>query len=138
MIKTSKLMLGDLVRLNGQIVKVVSLYKNHKGSGGEIIVDSDLKIFNSLVRDEDIEPIPLTEEILLKNGFRKTGSFIELVEYALNDVDTEICVFYNIESNTPYFYAEIANVEVELKDVHHLQHLLRLCGSNELADNLKI
>lgn len=139
MIKTSELMLGDLVLLaDRQIAKVVSLYKNHKGSGGEIIVESDLKIFNSLVRDEDINPIPLTEEILLKNGFRITGSFIELVEYAWNDVNDEICIFYNRESNDPYFYVEIANVEVKIRYLHELQHLLRMCGFNKLADNLKI
>lgn len=85
-----------------------------------------------------VNPIPLTEEILLKTGFRITGSFIELVEYALNDVDTEICVFYNRESKSPYFYAEIANVAVEIKYFHQLQHLLRLCGMREIADNLKI
>lgn len=138
MIKTNELMLGDLVRLtDGQIAKVVSLYKNHKGSGGEIIVDSDLKIFNFLVRDEDIEPIPFTEETLLKNGFRIIGSFIELVEYILNDANSDICISYNRESNEPYFYAEIANVEVKIKYVHELQHLLRRCGS-DLADNFKI
>lgn len=139
MIKTSELMLGDLVLLaDGQIAKVVSLYKNHKGSGGEIIVDSDLKIFNSLVRDEDIKPILLVEDILLKNGFRITGSFIELVEYAWNDVNDEICIFYNRENNNPYFYVEIANVEVKIKYFHELQHLLRMCGFNKLANNLKI
>ena len=149
MIKIKDLMLDDIVLTkDGHIAKVVSLYKNHKGSGGDIMVDSDSKTFMSLVREDDLKPIPLTEEILLKIGFKVTGSFIELVEYVLNDADIEVCVFYNRESNLtflhnrksvePYFYVEIANVEVKIEYVHQLQHLLRQCKLDDLADNLKV
>lgn len=137
MIKTSELMLGDLVRLaDGQIAKVVSLYKNHKGSGGEIIVDSDLKIFNSLVRDEDINPIPLTAEILENNGFVFKSS-------ECSKIDCFILEFYNgfVEIDNfdgLYFYAMLTCKETKLEYVHQLQHLLRMCGLNEVADNLKI
>lgn len=82
-----------------------------------------------------IKPIPLTEEILLKNGFEKTGSFADLKEYAWTDIDNDIYIFY-VESNEPYFYTEIATVDVEIKYVHQLQHLLRMCGSVVLADQL--
>lgn len=136
MIKTNELMLSDLVRLtDGQIAKVVAI-----DATGNVDLEFETERFHHHVQahEEDIEPIPLTEEILLKIGFRKTGSFIELTEYVLNDVDTEICVFYNRENNNPYFYAEIANVEVEMKYIHQLQHLLRLCGGRGIADNLKI
>lgn len=129
-------MLGDLVRLTyGRIVKVIAIDVT-----GNVDVEFETESFHHHVNahEEDIEPIPFTEEILLKYGFRITGSFIELVEYALNDVDAEICVFYNRESKSPYFYAEIANVTVEIKYFHQLQHLLRLCGMREIADNLKI
>lgn len=129
-------MLGDLVRLSdGLIAKVVAI-----DVIGMLYVEfvEDGILIRIKTHKEDIEPIPLTEEILLKTGFRITGSLIELVEYALNDVDTEICVFYNRESKSPYFYAEIANVAVEIKYFHQLQHLLRLCGMREIADNLKI
>ena len=85
-----------------------------------------------------IKPILLTEEVLLKNGFRITCAFIEFAAYVLNDAGTEIYVLYNTESDTPYFYAEIAGVEVKLEYVHQLQHLLRMCGSSLLADNLEL
>ena len=136
MIKIDKLMLDDLVRLaDGQIAKVVAIL-----SGSCIIVEFETGYLHRRVhaQEKDIKPILLTKDILLEIGFRITGSFIELTEYVLNDADAEICVFYNRESNTPYFYAEIANVEVEMKYVHQLQHLLRMCGLNELADNLKL
>lgn len=136
MIKINKLMLGDLVRLaDGQIAQVIAIDVT-----GNVDVEFETESFHHHVNahEEDIEPILLTEDILLKIGFRITGSFTELTEYALNDVDTEICVFCNEESNTPYFYAEIANVEVEMKYINQLQQLLRQCGLDELADNLKI
>lgn len=128
-------MLGDLVRLtDGQIAKVVAI-----DATGNVDVEFETESFLHHVQahEEDIEAIPLTEEILLEYGFRITGSFIDLEEYVLNDVDAEICVFYK-ESIVPYFYAEIANVEVEIKYVHQLQHLLRLCvWGGGIADNLK-
>lgn len=129
-------MLGDLVRLTDeQIAKVVGIYPT-----GNINVEFETGYFHHFVhvQEKDIEPIPLTEDILLKIGFRITGSFIELTEYVLNDVDTEICVFYNRESNVPYFYTEIANVEVEIKYINQLQQLMRQCELDDLADNLKL
>jgi len=120
MIKIDKLMLGDLVRLtDGQIAKVVAIDVT-----GNVDVEFETESFRHHVNahKKDINPIPLTEDILL----------------TLNEDDAEICVFYNRESKSPYFYVEIANVEVEMKYVHQLQHLLRLCEFDELADNLKI
>lgn len=77
-------------------------------------------------------PIPLTTEILEKNGFTKTHT--QYTEYMWShpsrctflyqyDPDGEIC---------------LENTEIELNYVHQLQHALRLCGLNELADNLKV
>lgn len=138
MIKTSELMLGDLVRMaDEQIAKVVSLYRNHRGSGGEIIVDSDLKIFNSLVRDEDINPIPLTTEILENNGFVFESSECSNIECFRIKYDGN--GFIEIDNfDGLYFYVMLTYKETKLEYVHQLQHLLRMCGLNELADNLKI
>lgn len=143
--KTNELMLNDWVyrsEIYGEDVDSpypvqLHLIENWTHRGKDYVVDVGCDDDDELSINA-INPIPLKEEILLKNGFRITGSFIELVEYALNDVDAEICVFYNRESKSPYFYAEIANVTVEIKYVHQLQHLLRMCGSATLADNLKI
>lgn len=141
MINRKDLMINDLLQdEDGRIGKYNGEFRHF------ITCDSDYYRICLMFNDTDglnvpesrANPIPLTEEILLKNGFQITGSFIELVEYALKDVNTEICVFYNRESNTPYFYADIANVDVEIVYVHELQHLLRLCGWDYLADNLKI
>ena len=64
MIKIDKLMLGDLVRLtDGQIAKVVAI-----DATGNVDLEFETERFHHHVNahKEDIEPIPLTEEIQLK------------------------------------------------------------------------
>lgn len=81
---------------------------------------------------DGLQPIPLTDEILDKNAERcdnvlgrkwlilKSGLFI-LQVFRWEDED----------------YYEVLNY-VEIRYVHELQHVLRLCGEYELADNLEI
>ncbi len=81
---------------------------------------------------EFCEPIPLTEEILVKNGFEKlndetfllknqieieVGPKFSEVSARYEDYDRD----YNSYNNN---YIEIAIIHY----VHQLQHLLRLCG----------
>lgn len=76
--------------------------------------------------DFDARPIPLTPEILEINGFKlcefngvmcyERPEFV--IHYSMRD-----CVGRN---NFRYEY------------VHQIQHALRLCGLNELADNFRI
>ena len=63
------------------------------------------------------EPIPLTAEILEKN---------ELPPYEW------LKIYFQGE------YGNITDFSMRLKYVHELQHALRLCGLNDLADNFKI
>lgn len=77
-----------------------------------------------------ISPIPLTTEILEKNGW----------------VRTEYCHEYHdgkniIQSRLPYMWISINGINIEAfkcEYVHQYQHLLRLFGLNELANNFKI
>ena len=81
-------------------------------------------------KDEQPQPIPLTPEILEKNGW----------EY------TEYCHEYRDDKNIiqcrlPYMVGRINGIDIEhfkCEYVHQYQHLLRLCGLDELADNFKI
>ena len=70
---------------------------------------------------EFCDPIPLTEEILVKNGFKKESQTIDgdyckytLPGFALNWCDTD-----------GFWYQ---NGDITPNHVHTLQHLLRLCG----------
>ena len=69
----------------------------------------------------DTEPIKLTEEILVKNGFKKENQTIDgdyckytLPMFVLNWCDTD-----------GFWYQ---NGDITPNHVHELQHLLRLCG----------
>ena len=77
-----------------------------------------------------ISPIPLTPEILEKNGW----------------VYTEYCHEYQdgkniIQSRLPYMWININGINIECfkcEYVHQYQHLLRLFGLDELANNFKV
>ena len=75
-------------------------------------------------------PIPVTPEILEKNGWEETEYWHEY-----KDGNTII------QCSLPDMRGIINGVEIEhfkCEYVHQLQHLLRLCGLDELADNFKV
>ena len=76
------------------------------------------------------EPIPLTYEILKKNGWKDAEFWCE---YQEGNNSIQACL--------PDMRGRINGIEIEhfkCECVHQYQHLLRLCGLDELADNLKI
>ncbi len=78
-------------------------------------------------KDDQPKPIPLTAEILEKNGW-----WFNLEDMWLNeDVD------FSIEKWNGKFQCYDIN-QIKLDSVHKLQHALRLCGLDELADNFKV
>lgn len=88
---------------------------------------------------ESIFPIPLTEDILKANGFIKVNSqrydLIGIVEG--ND--------FHVQANPKKGHIFVTNHTTRNHCnkydgffVHELQHALRLCGLNELANNFKV
>ena len=80
--------------------------------------------------DELIRPIPLTHEILEKNGWKETQYWHE---YQDGKNTIQCCL--------PDMRGIINGIKIEhfkCEYVHQYQHLLRLCELNELADNFKI
>ena len=76
------------------------------------------------------QPIVITPEILEKNGWKETEYWHE---YQDGKNTIQCCL--------PDMRGRINGIEIEhfkCKYVHQYQHLLRLCGLNELADNFKI
>ena len=76
------------------------------------------------------EPIPLTYEILKKNGWKDAEFWCE---YQEGNNSIQACL--------PDMRGRINGIEIEhfkCECVHQYQHLLRLCGLDELADNYKI
>lgn len=93
------------------------------------------------------QPIILTPEILEKNGFKK----IDFSHYQINDRilvldadgkwDGEVSwhwVVTEMSTNSKGQNVALDYYVATLNYVHELQHALRLCGLNELADNFKI
>lgn len=77
-----------------------------------------------------ISPIPLTYEILKKNGWKDAEFWCE---YQEDNNSIQACL--------PDMRGRINGIEIEhfkCEYVHQYQHLLRLCGLNELADNFKV
>ncbi len=82
---------------------------------------------------EEIKPIPLTAEILEKNGFRK-----DLMYFYLNIDDEKLLEFYTHEKRLRLWFDGVDEwVKATVKDllfqcqckyVHDLQHALRLCN----------
>ena len=84
------------------------------------------------------QPIILTPEILEKNGFVFDSDFWIIANPRYNNV--RMVAYYSTDDYAAdAFLGHWAFDENYAIDyVHELQHALRLCGLNELADNFKI
>ena len=96
-------------------------------------------------KDDQPEPIPITPEILEKNGFEmfKYDGWVHYyrifgngaIPFVLHStiggemLSQEVDIF-STSTNT--------NRGIDVNYVHELQHALRLCGLNEIADNFKL
>ena len=98
----------------------------------------------------DCKPIPLTPEILLKNGFVQKSKYHykDAYYHFWRDEDgrTEIYIYHlgdelvssiDIHKNL-YTDDEMCYTMPYPYYVHELQHTLRLCGLGEMADNFKV
>ena len=77
-------------------------------------------------KDDQPEGIPITPEILEKNGW-----WYDMDVWQHEEVN------FNIEKWDGRFQCYDIN-QIKLDSVYQLQHALRLCGLNELADKFKV
>lgn len=92
-------------------------------------------------------PIPLTPEILKLNGFVYNGLHYTKVYKAFRhvlviiDADLSIIEINFIDAygtdDEECVYASLIELDKKMS-VHEVQHALRLCGLNDLADNFKV
>ena len=124
--KATQLMAGDWVCLKDDIkcelpLKIDGVLTNDISLEGEGFLGGA----EGLIR-----PIPITPEILVRNGWKETQYWHE---YQDGKNTIQCCL--------PDMRGRINGIEIEhfkCEYVHQYQHLLRLCGLNELADNFKI
>ena len=124
-------MINDWVSINGSnyLVKdikkkgVIKLYENTKL--GEHEID-----FNTDSLEEFIEPIPLTSEILEKNGYTPHDGFTEQAVDWRSEDNRIIMSDWEYDN---HWYIHIDNEDMdtictaEITYVHELQHALKLC-----------
>ena len=127
-IKCQDLMVGDWATnehgLPAQIINACDVCAYAILGGGE----GDPWVFDDFVYLP--VPIPLTSEILKKNGWKDAEFWCE---YQDGKNTIQCCL--------PDMRGIINGIEIEnfkCEYVHQYQHLLRLCGLNELADNFKV
>ena len=121
--KANELMIGDWVRLvaddSNECLQVS--YVRHDGVG--------FKQYSHFF--DEIEPIPLTEEILKANGFE----YREFTSGESMHYNHSVTVYLNKDGD---IFMLIGGEQRWMKYVHELQQALRLCGLNELAENFRI
>lgn len=83
----------------------------------------------------EYEPIPLTEEILEKNGFQSSSDGKSIAYFSEED---EPLFTISIRQGGYWIPISWYGKGLILKYVHELQQALRLCGLTELADNFKV
>lgn len=126
-IKCRDFMVGDwIVNQNGSPMQIVAVDEDNayacKGNEEGPWIFGDYEGYEP-------EPIPLTPEILEKNGWKHSN---RLMIIRIDDNN-----FYWSEELGGILYKNQYNM-CDCKYVHNLQHALRLCGLNKLADDFKV
>ena len=151
--EAKELMIGDWVIFGDEPLKVQHIYNNGYDDIVAEIVEDGTNEYGVYEEIKDVpvvycSPIPLTTEILEKNGFydrntkwyyKRFGSYV-CVDIAISLVYREIEVSKVCGAGTDCEEEEYGSSIVFGNDiyVHELQHVLRLCGLDELADNFKV
>ena len=121
--KANELMIGNWIephqcRIPTVYARVEGIYPNG------ITIDKAERVFSF----DEIHPIPLTPEILEKNGFKKDEKLEEM--YYWNWGIGNNCVSYDKETGIVRIFHVFGHLVfvLPLSYVHELQHALRLCG----------
>jgi len=136
--KAKDLMIGDWIRLRytdyltrEEVVKEFQVgqlrYLSWDGRGETMYVGDDHQNMSTI---DKMEPIPLTPEILEKNGFGYIEKAFELTHFYLGE--KHFCKNMDLHVGTDnkgnFWINTASNTIYGLHYVHEFQHALRLCG----------
>ena len=126
--KASELMIGDWVMVcpwdeTPWKPKKITDINFHSWEGVDFCDDVGVEGWDELSLDQ-IKPIPLTKEILEKNGFVKDDTWDEWVHFT-----NGIIIDFTLLVDEDGFRLDIPNARINY--VHELQHALKLCGINK-------
>ena len=145
--KANELMIGDLVTFkdcqNDETPSIVKIWQINDDGEAFAFIDGD-DALDEIIIDNEIVGIPITPEILEKNGFKFDGSgqrsmmlistplLSEGIRYniyvGLKKKTIEVFVAHPIEKSPNWRKSNKVYLEVCGCYVHELQHALRLCG----------
>ena len=129
--KKSELKLGDWVLVGGSPIKIDELVE---GIDALTIYDDETNEIENYSYD-DLSPIPLTEEILEKNGWKEDDE-IWGIDYTFGHLHIE---FFSNGKEIEAMVSVTDDRDVcclrQIKYIHQLQHILWALG---MDDNLKI
>ena len=126
--KVEEFKIGDIINFNGKKAKVVSLSLEHKDTLKVLPIKENGVEWSWVARAsliDEIDPIPLTSEILEKNGY-----------VHCSDGEDELWIEYEhsfsleVDSDESLWYCQ-----KKVEFVHELQHILWALG---IDDDLKI
>lgn len=131
--KATELMIDDWV---------FNTHNNKPEQVQEVLTGNDIDYavmldYRDIYNEDDIEPIPLTTEILEKNGLEKRCSD-ELVLFDNSKIDTTgeyIIIRYFVNTQRVWLCKGIGvdenEIRINCQYVHELQHALRLANINK-------
>lgn len=136
MLQAKDLMMGDWVRSKNYDEEYINTRIEALDCRG---ITKHIVSSNRWIDDDIFEPIPLSKEILLKNGFEN----IEGNLYRSGIIQIRLAMpRINLPHSFVYiFSAEEGRASIQMvccDYVHTLQHALRLYGLEEFADNFKV
>lgn len=139
MLSGKELMLGDYVNIaDYDYPEVVGVVREIHADGEEVLiscVDNDKDKLT--LTDEYVHELFLSKTFFLENGFEELRAFEKLhineTFSLLCNVDIKVAVKI-IHGNC--FKCEVYGIEMNY--VHEFQHLMRLLGLSEYANNLKV
>lgn len=125
--KPQELRIGNLVMYNGKVVKVEQITKHKIGYHTK---PNETRM--NYVRLCEIEPIPITEELLTKSGFVKWINSDKIFVHEEGMLST----VYFIESTMIYFRTEDNDATILCKHLHQLQNAYYWVAGKELEINV--
>lgn len=127
--KIDGLTLGDWVTNEGVPSQVIMV----SVEGVAMIVKEEQIVY---LNSERLNPIPLTREILLANGFTK---FVDGYRRTFYNYVVDNSLMLDISDwEDEGLKVAVGGKFRELKYIHELQHILRFIGLDEVANNFKI
>ena len=120
---------GDLVyNHKGEVIRITSSYL--KGTRLFYYKTDEISESTGCILEEALKPIPLTPEILEKNGWRTQNRWYYYLDVAEGFI-SYIGIDFKHKSNKGHLYVEVdGNNMIEIQYCHELQHFLFGLGLN--------